>query len=582
MFKGTKAEAAAAADDLDKWAKGEENAAGKLEFQIPLEKGEIYVPIVALSQKYYEGYKKGENKIEKALYDKLYVINKEAKSLVTNDYELSIATKKEDFYGLSEDEAYGLAKVSATPDLCADLIDAIYVQYRTENTDALCAAARGAWDGLSDAEKEEVEGEDADPDYLGRNTGDASKDDPRNQDGIGKKELLVVSFGTSFNDSRVKDIKGVEDALAKEYPDWSVRRAFTAQIIINHIQARDGYKIDNMDQAMERAVANKVKTMIIQPTHLMHGAEYDELMGVANKYAADIDIMVAEPLLGPVGETETEINSDKTEAATAMVDEAVKVAGFESIDKMAEAGTALVFMGHGTSHEAKKTYPQMQEQMKELGYKNVFVGTVEGKPESTSLPEVKKAVEAAGYKKIILRPMMVVAGDHANNDMADPEDEGSWFHGFAYGGEFEVEGADQPVDIGEGFGVDNVTCQIEGLGRIAGIQSMYVAHTKEAIDYFKEIEEIDNVTSTKVKSFKAKAGKKKVTFTWKKNSTFEGYQLKYKVGKKTKTITVKGSKKVIKKLKKGQKVSGQIRGYKMIAGEKYYGPWAKSKTVKVK
>ena len=163
-------------------------------------------------------------------------------------------------------------------DEVAALIDAIYVQKRTDETDAQCAAAKAAWDALTDAQKELVEGEAASPDYFGLDTGDASKDDARNADEIGENELLVVSFGTSYNDSRVADIKGVEDALQEAYPDWSVRRAFTAQIIINHIQARDGIKIDNMEQALERAVANGVKNLVIQPTHLMHGAEYDEMM----------------------------------------------------------------------------------------------------------------------------------------------------------------------------------------------------------------------------------------------------------------------------------------------------------------
>ena len=166
----------------------------------------------------------------------------------------------------------------------ADLIDAIYVQERTDDTDAQCAAAKAAWDALTDAQKELVEGEEADPDYFGRDTGDASKDDPRNADDIGENELLVVSFGTSFNASRAADIKGIEDALQAAYPDWSVRRAFTAQIIINHVQARDGEKIDNMQQAMDRAVANGVKNLVVQPTHLMHGAEYDEMMEMIDSY----------------------------------------------------------------------------------------------------------------------------------------------------------------------------------------------------------------------------------------------------------------------------------------------------------
>jgi sirohydrochlorin cobaltochelatase len=295
--------------------------------------------------------------------------------------------------------------------------------------------------------------------------------------------------------------------------------------------------------------------------------------------------MVAEPLLGPVGETEADINEDKKVVAEAVANEGAIAAGFDSIAKMDEAGVALVLMGHGTSHEAKKTYPQMQEQMKELGYKNVFVGTVEGRPESTSLPEVKKAVEAAGYKKVVLRPLMVVAGDHANNDMAANE-EGSWYYAFVHGGKYEPEDdPEHPIDIGGGFGADNVSCQIAGLGRIATVQSLYISHTGDAVEFFEKIAEIDKVTSSKVKSFKATAGKKKVTFTWKKNTTFQGYQLKYKVGKKTKTVNIKSAKtvkKVIKKLKKGQKVSGQIRGYKKIDGKTYYGTWAKSKTVKVK
>lgn len=358
-----------------------------------------------------------------------------------------------------------------------ELIAAIQVQKYTEDTEAQCKAAKEAWDALTDAQKELVE----EGDYFARDTGDASADDPLNQDEIGEKELLVVSFGTSFNDSRVNDIGGVEKALQEAYPDWSVRRAFTAQIIINHIWARDGEVIDNVDQALERAVNNGVKQLVIQPTHLMHGAEYDELMESVEQYKDKFEsVEVAEPLLGEVGEDATVINADKEATAKAVVAEAVKAGGFDSVEAMDEDGTALVLMGHGTSHEANVTYSQMQEQMKQLGYKNVFIGTVEGIPEETALPEVKKAVEAAGYTKVIIRPLMVVAGDHANNDMAADE-EGTWYYGFVNGGDFEVEGADEPVDIGAGFGADNVSCQIEGLGRIADIQKIYVEHSGAVI-----------------------------------------------------------------------------------------------------
>ena len=347
----------------------------------------------------------------------------------------------------------------------ADLIDAIYVQERNENTDEQCKAAKDAWDALTDAQKELVEGEEADPDYFGRDTGDASKDDPRNEDNIGDNELLVVSFGTSFKDSRVKDIKGIEDALQAAYPDWSVRRAFTAQIIINHVQARDGEKIDNMQQAMDRAVANGVKNLVVQPTHLMHGAEYDEMMEMIDDYRDKFEsVAVAEPLLGEVGADATVINEDKEAVAKAVTAEAVATAGYDSVEAAAKDGTAFVFMGHGTSHTAKVSYSQMQTAMQTLGYDNVFIGTVEGEPESTSCENVIEAVKAAGYTKVVLRPLMVVAGDHANNDMAGA-DEDSWLS------QFEASGA-----------FDSVDCQIAGLGGVADVEQLYIAHTKAAID----------------------------------------------------------------------------------------------------
>ena len=354
----------------------------------------------------------------------------------------------------------------AAADEVAALIDAIYVQTRNENTDAQCQEAKAAWDALTDAQKELVEGEEASPEYFGLDTGDAKLDDPRNQDEIGEKELLVVSFGTSFNDSRATDIKGIEDALAEAFPDWSVRRAFTAQIIINHVQARDGEKIDNMDQALERAVANGVKTLVVQPTHLMHGAEYDEMCEALDASKDKIEtIVVAEPLLGEVGNDATVINADKEAVAKAVVAAAEADGNFESMAKAAEEGTALVLMGHGTAHVAKVTYSQMQTQMNELGYKNVFIGTVEGEPEETSCESVIEAVKAAGYTKVVLRPLMVVAGDHANNDMAGA-DEDSW------------------KSMMEAAGL-TTECQIAGLGRIDAVQALYVAHTQAAIDTLK-------------------------------------------------------------------------------------------------
>lgn len=352
----------------------------------------------------------------------------------------------------------------AAADHVAAMIDAIYVQERTEDTDAQCAEAKEAWDQLTDAQKALVEGEEADPDYFGRDTGDASKDDPLNEDGIGEKELLVVSFGTSFNDSRAQDIGGIEKALQAAYPDWSVRRAFTAQIIINHVQARDGEKIDNMDQALQRAVDNGVKHLVIQPTHLMHGAEYDELCAAAESYKDKIEtIEIAEPLLGEVGQDGSTTNADKKAVAEALTAEAVKAAGYESLEDAAKDSTAFVFMGHGTSHAAAVTYTQMQTQMEELAYGNVYIGTVEGKPAETACEAVIERIKEAGYKKVVLRPLMVVAGDHANNDMAGDDDD-SWKSQFLASGAF-----------------DTVTCQIGGLGGIPAIEQIYVEHTAAVI-----------------------------------------------------------------------------------------------------
>lgn len=373
------------------------------------------------------------------------------------------ATEAPETEAASEEQSETMSDQEAA-DKVAAMIDAIYVQERTDDTDTQCAEAKAAWDALTDAQKELVEGEEADPDYFGRDTGDASKDDPLNADEIGENELLVVSFGTSFNDSRVQDIGGIEKALQEANPEWSVRRAFTAQIIINHVQARDGEKIDNMDQALQRAADNGVKNLVVQPTHLMHGAEYDELVEALEDYKDKFEsVKVAEPLLGEVGEDASVVNEDKETVAKALTAEAVSVAGYDSLDAAKEDGTAFVFMGHGTSHTAAVSYSQMQTQMTNLGYENVFIGTVEGNPEDTACEAVIEKVKEAGYKKVVLRPLMVVAGDHANNDMAG-EEEDSWKSQFVASEAFE-----------------SVDTQVNGLGGIADIQAIYVAHTAAAI-----------------------------------------------------------------------------------------------------
>ena len=350
----------------------------------------------------------------------------------------------------------------AAADQAAALIDAVYVQQRTDDTDAQCAAAKAAWDALTDTQKALVQGKNASPDYFGLDTGDASQDDPRNADGIGEKEILVVSFGTSYNNSRAQDIQGIEEALEQAYPGWSVRRAFTAQIIINHVQARDGEVIDNMEQALERAAANGVKQLVVQPTHLMHGSEYDEMMDAVEAYRSRFEsVAVAEPLLGEVGSDATVINPDKAAVARAITAAALADAGYDSLESAAADGTAFVFLGHGTAHVAKVSYSQMQTQLDTLGYDNAWIGTVEGKPEDTAAQAVIDAVEAAGYTKVVLRPLMVVAGDHANNDMAG-EDPESWKSLFTAAG--------LEVDV-----------QIAGLGSVPAVQQLYVDHTGEAM-----------------------------------------------------------------------------------------------------
>ena len=364
--------------------------------------------------------------------------------------------------GSASAPASSAASGQTDPDQAAALIDAIYVQQRTDDTDAQCAAAKAAWDALTDTQKALVQGKNASPDYFGLDTGDASQDDPRNADGIGEKEILVVSFGTSYNNSRAQDIQGIEEALEQAYPGWSVRRAFTAQIIINHVQARDGEVIDNMEQALERAAANGVKQLVVQPTHLMHGSEYDEMMDAVEAYRSRFEsVAVAEPLLGEVGSDANVINPDKAAVARAITAAALADAGYDSLESAAAEGTAFVFLGHGTAHVAKVSYSQMQTQLDTLGYDNAWIGTVEGKPEDTSAQAVIDAVKAAGYTKVVLRPLMVVAGDHANNDMAG-EDPESWKSLFTAAG--------LEVDV-----------QIAGLGSVPAVQQLYVDHTGEAM-----------------------------------------------------------------------------------------------------
>ena len=272
-------------------------------------------------------------------------------------------------------------------------------------------------------------------------TGDAALDDPRNGDNIGEKELLVVSFGTSFNDSRRLTIGAIEGDLQEAFPDWSVRRAFTSQIIIDHVKSRDGEAIDNVHEALERAVNNGVKILVVQPTHLMHGFEYTDLKNELAEYADAFDkIVLAEPLLN--------IDRDYDTVAEAVV---AATADFDNGE------TAICFMGHGTEAESNAVYAKMQTVLTEAGCEHYYIGTVEATP---TVEDVLKLVQAGSYKRVVLRPLMIVAGDHANNDMAGDDDD-SWKSIFTAAG-YEVE------------------CVVEGLGQLPAVRQLIVEHTREA------------------------------------------------------------------------------------------------------
>ena len=296
-----------------------------------------------------------------------------------------------------------------------------------------------------EADGEEVNGEDGEEgdDEENYDTGDASLDDPRNSDGIGENELMVVSFGTSFNDNRRLTIGAIESAIEGAFPDWSIRRGFTSQIIIDHVLRRDGEVIDNVGEALDRAVDNGVKTLVIQPTHLMDGFEYNDVVDEAAQYADAFEsIAIGKPLL----------TSDEDFAAVAQAIVAA-TAGYD------DGNTAIVFMGHGTEAASNAVYAKMQQVLTDAGNTNYFIGTVEAEP---TLEDVLAAVEVGEYTRVVLRPLMIVAGDHANNDMASDEED-SWKTAFETAG-YEVE------------------CVIKGLGELETIQQLFVEHAQAAID----------------------------------------------------------------------------------------------------
>jgi sirohydrochlorin cobaltochelatase len=302
----------------------------------------------------------------------------------------------------------------------------------------VCALAASLFAGLTPLRTQALAEDDENYE-----TGDATLDNPRNQDEIGEKELLVVSFGTSYNDNRRLTIGAIENALEEAFPDFSVRRAFTSQIIIDHVFQRDGEGIDNVTQALDRAVENGVKTLVVQPTHLMSGYEYNDLADELAEYADAFEsIAMGVPLL--------DTDDDFLTVADALV---------KATEAYNDGETAICLMGHGTEAESNEVYAKMQTVMDKAGHNNIFIGTVESTP---SVEDVLAMVQAGNYKKVVLRPMMIVAGDHANNDMAGDEPD-SWKRIFEAAG-YEV------------------TCVVEGLGSLGEIQSLIVQHAQAAID----------------------------------------------------------------------------------------------------
>ena len=303
----------------------------------------------------------------------------------------------------------------------------------------LSVSASAAFAASPSAAPAEQDTEEEEENYE---TGDASLDNPRNEDQISDQELLVVSFGTSYNNSRRLTIGGIESRLEKDFPEWSVRRGFTSQIIIDHVLRRDGEKIDNVTEALDRAIDNGVKTLLVQPTHLMHGFEFTDLVEELAEYADAFDkIIVGEPLLS---------SEEDFSAVADIITEATK--------EYDDGKTAICFMGHGTEAPSNEIYDRMQKVLTEKGFENYYIGTVEAEP---SVEDVLEAVQQGGYERVVLRPLMVVAGDHANNDMAGDEED-SWKSIFEAAG-FEV------------------VCVVEGLGQLGGVQEIFSQHVQDAL-----------------------------------------------------------------------------------------------------
>ena len=275
-----------------------------------------------------------------------------------------------------------------------------------------------------------------------REPGAAGPVQARNEDGIGRRELLAVSFGTSYPQSRERTIAAIEQTLEDAFPSYDLRRAFTSRVVIALTEKQEGLTIDHMDRALQRAVDNGVEELVIQPTHLLEGLEYQRLLGAARERAGQFRrLSVGKPLL-----TDEE---DFKAVARALI---------RAQAPFQDGETALVLMGHGTTAQCNAVYPKLERVLRTLGGEHWFVGTVEAEPD---LEAVLAEVRAGHYRRVVLRPLMIVAGDHATNDMAG--EEGSWKHAFTRAG-YEV------------------LCQLQGLGELEEIRRIFVRHTQEAVE----------------------------------------------------------------------------------------------------
>ena len=256
-----------------------------------------------------------------------------------------------------------------------------------------------------------------------------------------KKAILVVSFGTSYADTRKKTIEAIENRIQDAYPEYVMRRAWTSKMIIRKLKDRDCYHVDTVEEAMERLAEEGFQQVFVQPTHVINGIENEQMIRDALAFESRFEtIRFGAPLITS--------EEDSCQVIEALIEEMGQV----------PSDTALVYMGHGTTHYANTVYAALDYRMKDMGYSNVFLGTVEAYP---SLDTMKKRLKEGGYEKVILAPFMIVAGDHARHDMASDRED-SWKYCL------EKEGY-------------KITCVLKGLGEYPGIQNLFIKHIEDGL-----------------------------------------------------------------------------------------------------